>query len=76
MVNMPRILGLLEEISLRLNKIREKVSENNPELVGILDRLLVYIEVQKQELHKERFSFESLSSIMKFIVNLIDIISK
>lgn len=76
MINMPRVLGLLEEISRRLNELREEVSENNPESVGVLERLLVYIEVQKDELRKERFSFESLSNIMKFIVNLIDIIGK
>ena len=76
MVNMPRVIGLLEEISLRINEIREKVSEKNSEFVGVLERLLVYIEVQKQELRKERFSIESLSNIMKFIVNLVDIIDK
>ncbi len=76
MVNMPRVQGLLEEISMRLNELREKVSENNPELEGVLERLLVYIEVQKIELHKERFSIESLSNIMRFIVNLIDVIGK
>lgn len=76
MVNMPRVLGLLEEISRRLNELREEVSEKNPEFVGVLDRLLVLIEVQKQELHKERFSYESFSIIMKFIANLIDVIGK
>lgn len=76
MIDTPRVLGLLEEISCELIKIREKVSENNPEFVGVLDRLLVYIEVQKEELLKERFSFESLSNIMKFIANLIDITNK
>ena len=76
MVDIPRVIGLLEEISFRINKIREEDSEANPKLVGVLDRLLIYIEVQKDELRKERFSFESLSNIMKFIVNLIDIIGK
>ena len=76
MVNMPRVLGLLEEISSRLNELREKISENNPEFLGVLERLLVYIEIQKEELRKERFSFESLSTIMKFIVSLVDVIGK
>ncbi len=76
MSNMPRVLRLLEEISLRLNELREEVSENNPEFLCGLERLLVYIEVQKDELRKERFSIESLSSILKFVVNLIDVIGK
>lgn len=75
-VNTPRVLELLEEIAAKLNELKANVSENNPELVGVFDRLLMHIEGQKSELLKGRFSYERISTLMKFIVDLIYIIDK
>lgn len=74
-VNVPRVLGLREEIISVLEKIRDDVLKNNPELAGVFDRLIIFIEVQKMELQKERYSFQKLSLLIKFI-DLIDIIYK
>lgn len=76
MVNIPRVLWLLDRISHELKEVREKIPNSNPELEGVFDRLLVYIEVQKKELLSESYSYEKLSGIMKFIANLIEIISR
>ena len=77
MINIPRVLRLLEGISSELKKVRKEIStKNNPELVGVFDRLLVQIEVQKSELVKEGFSYENPSRITKLIVNLIEFIVK
>lgn len=75
-VNTPRVLELLEEIAAKLNELKVHVSESNPELVGVFDRLLMHIEGQKSELLKRRFSYERISTLMKFIVDLICIIDK
>ncbi|MEW6003289.1 MAG: hypothetical protein AB1638_11690 [Nitrospirota bacterium] len=75
-VNTPRVLELLEEIISELKELQENVSESNPELVGVFDRLIMHIEGQKSELLKGRFSYERISTLMKFIVDLIYIIDK
>lgn len=75
-VNTPGVLELLEEIIWQLKELRKNVSESNPELVGVFDRLIMHIESQRDELLKERFSYEKLSKLMKFIVDLIYIIDK
>lgn len=72
MANIPRILGLLDEMESQLNKI----SKSNPELEGVLDHLVALIEVQRQELQNKRFSYEDLSILMKLVVNLIEIVGK
>jgi len=75
-VNTPRVLELLEEIISQLKELKENVSESNPALVGVFDRLIMHIECQKKELLKGSFSYEKLSTLMKFIVDLIYIIDK
>jgi hypothetical protein len=70
--NITRVLGLLNEMEIEL----QKISESNPELEGVLDHLLTLVKVQRQELQKKRFSYVDLSLLMKFIVNLIEIIDK
>lgn len=75
-VNIPPVLELLEEIIVEIKLLQEKISESNPEMVGVFDRLIMYIEGQRNELQKERFSYEKLSTLMKFIVDLIYIIDK
>ncbi len=75
-VNTPRVLDLLEEIVSQLKKLKENFSESNSELVGVFDRLIMHVERQKRELLKGRFSYERISTLMKFIVDLIYIIDK
>lgn len=72
MANIPRVLGLLNEMESEL----QKISESNPEFVGVLDHLVDLVEVQRQELQKERFSYEDFSILMKLAVNLIEIVGK
>lgn len=72
MANIPRVLGLLNEMESEL----QKISESNPELAGVLDHLVALVKVQRQELQKKRFSYEDLSILMKLIVNLIEIVGK
>ncbi len=75
-VNTPQVLELLEEIISEIKLLQENVSDSNPELVGVFDRLIMHVESQRDELLKERFSYEKLSTLMKFIVDLIYIIDK
>ena len=72
MANIPRVLGLLDEMEIEL----QKISQRNPNLEGVLDHLVALIEVQRQELQKKRFSYEDLSILIKLIVNLIEIVGK
>lgn len=70
--NIPRILGVLDEMENEL----QKISERNPELVGVLDHFAALVKVQRLELQKKSFSYEDLSILMKLIVNLIEIVGK
>lgn len=72
MANIPRVLGLLDEMEKQL----QRISQSNPELAGVLDHLVDLVEVQRQELRKKRFSYEDLSILMKLVVNLIEIVGK
>lgn len=74
--NTPQVLELLEEIISEIKLLQKNVSDSNPKLVGVFARLIMHVESQRDELLKERFSYEKFSTLMKFIVDLIYIIDK
>jgi|GEM_PF-4561397 len=72
MATNPRVLGLLNEMEREF----QKISTRNPELEGVLDHLVDLVKVQRQELQRQRFSYEDLSILMKLIVTLIEFVGK
>lgn len=74
--SIPRVRELLEEIALILRNTKNNVSENNSDLVGVLESSIVLLEEARNELSEENFSAERLSSVVRIISDLIAIIIK
>lgn len=73
---MPRVRELLDEIVAKLRVVREQVSKSNPDLVGVFDHSIMKIEVLRDNLLQESYSYEKFVPVIKIIADLIDIIKK